>query len=74
MFVKFVQIFDQVMNCLSDMGPPAQSDGENVVLGLTQAVEDMCKMSDLQRNQDEEDEENVLENKGRIICITRGKR
>lgn len=62
------------MNGLSEIGPPSKADGENVVLGLTQAVEELCKMSELQQKKIAEEGDGTVENKGRIICMTHGRR
>lgn len=64
----------QILNSLADIGPPSRSDEYNVVNGLTQAVEELCKITDLQKKQMEENEDQTVENKGRVICLTNGRR
>lgn len=70
----FFLSFPKLMNTLSEVGPPSDSDEYNVVNGLTQAVEELCKLTDLQQKKMVDDEEQVVENKGRVICITHGKK
>ncbi|KAL4225923.1 hypothetical protein ACF0H5_013911 [Mactra antiquata] len=63
----------QVMNILASIDVPSKSDEFNVVNGLTQAVEELVKPSDLQINLRAEDDAAEIENRGRIILLTHAK-
>jgi hypothetical protein len=54
------------------VGPPGlkTKEEENVVRGLTEAVRALCDPTDLQQEIDRD----VIQNKGRIICLTTAKR
>lgn len=62
------------MNALTEIGEPTDSDDYNVVTGLTQAVEELCKPSELQTQMRAADETSSVENRGRIIVLMHGKR
>lgn len=63
----------QVMNALTEIGTPTDSDDDNVVNGLTLAVEELCKPSELQTRMKTMDETAEVENRGRIIVLMHGK-
>ncbi|XP_052780061.1 integrator complex subunit 13-like isoform X2 [Mya arenaria] len=63
----------QIMNMLASIGPPSKSDEYNIVNGLTQAIEELCKPTPLQQKVLASDEVETVENKGRIICLLHGK-
>ena len=58
------------MNSLSVIGPPNSEDDLEIVHGLTQAVEEMCHPSDTQNELRAADENEAVDNKGRIICVS----
>ncbi|XP_048741642.2 integrator complex subunit 13-like [Ostrea edulis] len=62
------QNIQQVMLALGQVGPPGPKtkDEENVIRGLTEAVRALCDPTDLQQEIDRD----VIQNKGRIICLT----
>ena len=62
------------MNALTEVGAPAESDEYNVVNGLTQAVGELCKPSELQTRLKKEDSDTDVENRGRIILLSHAKR
>lgn len=63
----------QVMIALTEVGAPTDSDEYNVVNGLTQAVGELCKLSELQSSLKNEDSATTLENRGRIILLSHAK-
>lgn len=67
------QNMQHIMNSLADIGLPSESDEYNVVNGLTQAIEELCRPSDLQTARRAADESESVENRGRIILLTHGK-
>lgn len=67
------QNMQHIMNSLADVGLPSESDEYNVVNGLTQAIEELCRPSDLQTARRAADESESVENRGRIILLTHGK-
>lgn len=60
------------MLALGQVGPPGTKakEDENVIRGLTQAVQVLCDPTPLQQEMDQD----VIQNKGRIICLTTVKR
>jgi len=62
------------MNSLAVLGPPSKSGEYNIVIGLTQAIEELCKPTPLQQKMLATDSVETVENKGRIICLLHGKR
>lgn len=60
------------MLALGQVGPPGPKakEDENVNRGLTQAVQVLCDPTPLQQEEDQD----LLQNKGRIICLTTVKR
>ena len=60
------------MLALGQAGPPEakSKEDENVVRGLTQAVQVLCELTPLQQELDRD----LIHNKGRIICLTTAKR
>lgn len=60
------------MLALGQVGPPGPKakEDENVIRGLTQAVQVLCDPTPLQQEEDQD----LLQNKGRIICLTTVKR
>lgn len=62
------------MNTLASIDVPSKEDEFNVVHGLTQAVEELVKPSDLQTSLRAGEETANIENRGRIICLSHAKR
>lgn len=62
------QNIQQVMLALGQVGPPEPKakEDENVIRGLTQAVQVLCDPTPLQQEMDQD----LIQNKGRIICLT----
>lgn len=60
------------MLALGQVGPPEPKakEDENVIRGLTQAVQVLCDPTPLQQEMDQD----LIQNKGRIICLTTVKR
>ena len=63
------------MNSLGHIGKPTSADDYNVYDGLTRAVKELSIPSDFQSKRiSANDDDEAIENKGRIICITHARR
>jgi len=61
------------MQALGHVGPPNPQSGEDeysMMHGLSQAIEALCEPSEAQMEKDQD----LVENRGRIICLTSAKR
>ncbi|XP_002130469.2 integrator complex subunit 13-like [Ciona intestinalis] len=64
------QSMSHLMTKLAGIGPPLKTSDCSVILGLVSAVAALCEATEIQQQTITEHPGHIIENSGRIVCIT----